>query len=193
MSDLRYAAPAAAGVLLLLLAGCGGAEDPEAAATPADPHTAAASSSAAGSPSADPELFNPCDSLDAAAVSARLGSPVRVSTGTADAPRCALLPEAEGGPTFEVSYMRFPAGLDKAWETMDLSEDAVTSPDVPGTEAARMVTNRTDGAYAVTAFIENGDLVQAVNALALAPYDTAAVDAAVAEVLAQLSAGSSRF
>lgn len=187
MPDPRYAAPAAAGVLLLLLTGCGGSGESEAAPTPDTPRSATAS------PSVTADLFNPCDGLDAAVISTALGTPVRVETGTADNPRCALLPETEGGPTFEVSYMRFPAGLDEAWETMKLAEDSVTTPQVPGTDAARMVTNRTDAAYAVTAFIENGELIQSLNALALSPYDAAAVDAAVTEVLAQLSAGSAAF
>lgn len=174
---------AALAVVLLLAAGCGGGGDPEPAATPSLPpgHGSVAS------PSDGATVFNPCDAVDAAAVSAALGAEVRVEKGTSTNVRCALLPAEEGKPTFELSYLWFDGGLAAAWETMQIPAGNVRNPDIPGADDARMVVNETPDAYAVSAFLQNGELIQTVNALALSPYDGPRVARAVETLLAQLS------
>lgn len=176
---------AAAAAAVLLLSGCGGESDPGASPTPASSTGADASAS----PTATP--FNPCDALDAGAVSAALGDQVRVEKGSDTNVRCALLPVEEGRPTFELSYLWFDGGLAAAWETMELPAGEVRTPQIAGADDARLVVNASEQAYAVSAFLQNGKLIQTVNALALPPYDGAAVLRAVEVVLTQLSAARS--
>lgn len=174
----------AAVAALLLFAGCGG-EDPEPSATPSLP----AGHAGVASPSGTATAFNPCDAVDADAVSAALGSPLRLERGTATNVRCSLLPAEEGKPTFELSYLWFDDGLAAAWETMEIPAGQVRTPRIPGADDARIVVNESAEAYAVSAFLQNGTLIQTVNALALAPYDGPRVDRAVETLLTQLSAG----
>ena len=183
------AAAVAGGVLLLAGCSSGSSGSSSSASASASSSSASASSSPGADASAGP-VFNPCDGLDAAKVSRALGSAVRVEKGSADTPRCALLPAEEGDPTVEVNYSWFPGGLEAAWRTMGIEGERVRTPRIAGADDARVVVNRTDDAYAVSGFVQNGDLIQTVNALALAPYDAAKVDAAVAEVLTELSAAA---
>ena len=119
--------------------------------------------------------------------------------GAAAASRCALVPVREGEATFDVSYLLFDGGLDAAWATLgdDLAAETadgagggarVTRPRVPGAEAARLVVATTPKAALVTGFVENGDLIQTVNAADLAPYDADALVRATRLLLGQLSA-----
>ena len=62
------------------------------------------------------------------------------------------------------------------------------TPTIPGADDARVVVNQSPQAYAVSAFLQNGSLIQTVNALALPPYDGPAVLRAVELILTQLSA-----
>ena len=168
------------GGVLVLLAGCSSA-DP----TPAARSTTTASPSASASPS-EP-TFNPCDGVDAAAVSRVLGAQLRKETGTADTPRCALLPVRKGDPTFELSYLWFDQGLEAAWSTIKPA-GTVSRPAIPGADDARLVVNASSSAYAVSAFLQNHTLIQTVNALALKPYDGPRVLRATKVLLGQLSA-----
>ncbi|MDH2412659.1 hypothetical protein [Nocardioides sp. CER19] len=145
---------------------------------------------ATGSPSATPSepSFNPCAGVDVAPVSQALGAQLEKETGTADNPRCALVPVKKGGPTFELSYLWFDQGLEAAWSTMQVPAGTVSRPTVPGADDARMVVNDSGSAYAVSAFLQNGKLIQTVNALALKPYDGPKVQKATAVLLRQLSA-----
>lgn len=183
----RPTALALAGALVALtsLAGCsseGESGGPAAHASASTSHTATPTEPA----------FNPCDGVDAAAVSRALGSPLRLSTGTAEAPRCSLLPVHKGGPTFALSYLWFDQGLDAAWRTMQVPAGTVSRPAVAGADDARLVVNESGSAYAVTAFLQNGTLIQTVNALALPPYDGPKVLRAVRVLLQQLSAGGAQ-
>lgn len=163
-----------------LLAGCSSDGDqPSAHAT-------------TGSPTASPttDAFNPCAGVDAAAVSRALGAELTKETGTASSPRCALLPAAKGGPTFELSYLWFDQGLEAAWSTMQVPAGTVSRPRVAGADDTRLVVNGTASAYAVSAFLQNGKLIQTVNALALPPYDGPRVLRATKVLLGQLSAAA---
>lgn len=190
----RLILPVLALPLAGLLAGCGGSDassDPKAGTSGASsPVSTAASAgtSPTGSPSA--AAFNPCDSLSAAKVSRALGEKVTITKGTAETPRCALLPKRKNGPTFELSYLWFDGGLESAWKTMQIPAGTVSTPTVPGADDARQVVQRTSNAYAVSAFLQNGSLIQSVNGLALAPYRAKAITRATGEILAELSAGA---
>ena len=169
----------------IVLAGCSGGSEPTS-----DPVSDSGSTPDASASTAEAS-FNPCDSLDADAISAALGATVTIETGTVDTPRCALLPAQEGDPTFELSYQWFDQGLAAAWDTINPSDDApVSTPDIPGADDARVVSYTAQSAYAVSAFLQNGALIQTVNALALDPSDAATVDAAMTEILTELSAGA---
>ncbi|WGL52734.1 DUF3558 family protein [Nocardioides sp. BP30] len=178
---------------VVLLAGCGGGAG---GSSSSDAATAAASgaSSGAASPSASATpaaTFNPCDSLSAAKISAALGAKVTISRGTATTPRCALLPVKKGGPTFDMSYLFFDGGLDAAWKTLsDKPAGTVTEPTVPGADAAKLVVQRKKSGYVVSAFLQNGSLIQSLNGVALPPYDVKAMARATTEILAELSAGA---
>jgi hypothetical protein len=180
--------------LAVLLAGCGGSADDSSStptATPSAPASSGpASSGSSSTASAAAAAFNPCDSLSAKKVSRALGAPVRITKGTADTPRCGLLPKKKNDPTFELSYLWFDGGLEAAWKTMDVGAGTVTSPKVAGADDARQVVQRTTSAYAVSAFLQNGSLIQSLNALAPAPYHARAIQRATAEILAELSAGA---
>lgn len=183
--------------LAVSLAACGGSSDASS-----DGPTSSASASASASPSSSPgatasstasaarAAFNPCDSLSARKVSKALGAKVKITKGTADTPRCGLLPQRTGDPTFELSYLWFDGGLESAWKTMQIPAGAVTSPSVAGADDARQVVQRTDSAYAVSAFLQNGSLIQSLNGLAPAPYHAKAMARATAEILTELSAGA---
>lgn len=168
------------GGLIIVLAACASVErDASPRGTASSPSPSASASEAA---------FNPCDGVDVAAVSRVLGSPLKRETGTAGTPRCALVPVAKGGPTFELSYLWFDQGLEAAWSTIKVPAGAVSRPTVAGADDARLVVNRSKAAYAVSAFLQNGKLIQTVNALALRPYDGTRVLRATHLLLAQLSA-----
>jgi hypothetical protein len=143
-----------------------------------------------GSPTASPSKpsFNPCAGVDVAPVSQALGEQLKKETGTAADPRCALLPVKKGGPTFELSYLWFDQGLEAAWSTMQVPAGTVSRPSVPGADDARLVVNQSASAYAVSAFLQNGGLIQTVNALALKPYDGPKMLKATDVLLRQLSA-----
>lgn len=189
--------------LAVSLAACGGSSDASSGdPTPSASTSASASarSSSGSSPGSSPggsstasaagAAFNPCDSLSAQKVSKALGAKLRITKGTADTPRCGLLPQKKGDPTFELSYLWFDGGLESAWKTMQIPAGAVTSPSVAGADDARQVVQRTDNAYAVSAFLQNGSLIQSLNGLAPAPYHAKAMARATAEILTELSAGA---
>jgi hypothetical protein len=169
---------------LFALAACG------SSSPSAEPSAAPSSAAGSASPSATPSApaFNPCDGLRAKPVSKALGAQLTLTTGTADAPRCALLPVTKGGPTFELSYLWFDGGLDAAWKTMQIPAGTVSQPHIAGADDAREVAQQTSSALAVSAFLQNGSLIQSVNGLALAPYDAHRMQRAIRAILTQLSA-----
>jgi hypothetical protein len=155
------------------LAGCGGDDE--------GPPPAAPSSTQA--------LWNPCDALGAGGLGRRLGATVVEDDGTATEPRCGFTPEAEGDPVVAATYQIFSAGLDEVWRTMGHSETAtVTRPRVAGADATRLVVEVDHAQLFVTGFVQNGDLIQTVNAIDPEPFDRARVSGAVVWALGRLSA-----
>jgi hypothetical protein len=71
---------------------------------------------------------------------------------------------------------------------MQVPAGKVSRPRVPGADDTRLVVNDSGSAYAVSAFLQNGTLIQTVNALALAPYDGPRMLRATDVLLRQLSA-----
>src|SRR5262249_9144006 len=153
-----------------------------ASAAPTTATTAAGSPTASATTSASATAgttFNPCDGLDVAAISKTLGSPLKVATGTASTPRCALLPKKTGGPTFDASYLGFDGGLDEAWKTTtDKPAGTITEPTIKGADATKLIVQRKKNGYVVSAFMQNGDLIQSLNGVALPPYDAPAMERA---------------
>jgi len=171
------AAYAVAPVLLLVLGACA---SPDVAGH-GEPDPSAAASALEGS-----GTWNPCGDLAADAVGRALRSPVTEATGTVDTPRCAFLPEKKGGPTLNVTYTWFDGGFERAWRSMGELAGTVRDLDLRGADQARLVVNTREEAVLVTGFVQTGDLIETVNAAALAPYDRAAVTAATTEVMATL-------
>jgi hypothetical protein len=151
----------AAGLLVVAaLTACSSDADPTSSPTPSSPAN----------------VWNPCDGLSAERVSGALGTDVRMETGSTDAPRCAFLPGSKGGPVVTVTYSLAPGGLDAIWQTMgDIPRSQVTSPEVPHADAAKLVVSSRRKLAAATGFVQNGGLVQVVNAADPRPYDEAAV------------------
>lgn len=168
---MRSAAVLAGAVLLL--AGCG-AEEPAP-----DP----------GLPTETPALWNPCDVLDARFVENAFGTVAEEIDGEPTAPQCRFAPEEKSGqPVVEVNYQLFSGGLDAAWDRMGQPEHAdVTEPVIAAADAARVVASVVKKQLYVTGFVQNGDLIQVVNAVDPAPYDEAAVIDGVEQVLIRLS------
>lgn len=143
-------------------------------------------------PTDAPDLWNPCDGLDASAVSQAFGTTFDTRTGTPEAPLCSFTPQAEGDPALDVNYQLYPGTLDDLMESFGvLTEGAttkVTTPKVPQADDVRMIVDVTDDdTLAVTAFVQNGDLVQVVNALDPAPFKRDRVVRGVRSVITALA------
>lgn len=177
---MRRLAGSALAATLVLAAGCS-TDDGTAAPAP--------DRAASSAPVADVPTWNPCSHLRAGPVGKALGQPMAIDTGRTTAIRCALLPEVEGGPAINVSYQWFDGGLAAAFDQMRFSGGTVTQPKVAGTDATRLVVRENqEKGLGVSGFIQNGDLIQVLNVVALPPYDRRADTAAALEVLTQLSA-----
>jgi len=174
------AAYAVAPVLLLALGACSSPGAPGSSPSAADADSAA-------SALADTGTWNPCADLAPGPVGRELGARVRKETGTVETPRCAFLPAEKGGPTLNVTYTWFPDGFEEAWRSMGELDGDVRDLDVPGADQARLVVSARRQAVLVTGFAQIGDLVETVNAAALAPYDEKAVVAATTRVMATLA------
>jgi hypothetical protein len=172
---------AAVMALLLPLTACGGSPEPHA--TPTSP-AAGPSDVSTPLPGAD---WNPCADLAAARVSAALGTEVTKENGNDATPRCAFLPVAEGGPTLNVTYLWYDGSFEEAWDSMGRIRGRVTGLDVPGADAARLVVHTRKKAVLVTGFVQTGELIETVNAIALDPDDRAALVAATRQVLTALA------
>lgn len=173
---MKYVLPAAPVVAtiaaLAVLSGCG---------------SSTSSAPSAASSSALPSV-QPCDEVDAGAISTTLGQTVRVDTGSADAPVCFLRPSAARGAAFDLNYQWFYVdGLDAYFKSAKLPAGSLHDVKVPGADAAKIIVNKTAKAYQATGYVQNGALVQSVNA-AGAPSDGARILAATKLILTQLSA-----
>jgi hypothetical protein len=158
-------------VPLLLVAGCGDDDGPPPAA-----------------PTPTEALWNPCEALDAPEVAAHFGGQVKEENGSPTEPACAFTPRTKGDPVVDANYVLFGAGLDEAWKTMGRSKTAtVTSPRVRGADDTRLVVNAHGGQLFVSGFVQNGDLIQTVDAVDPKPYDRKRLERAVTWALGRLS------
>jgi hypothetical protein len=143
--------------VLLLLTSCGSDDDPTAAGPTGTPTEG---------------LWNPCDSLDPAAVSSWFGSEYTMDAGTLAAPKCTFNPADDGDPVIDANYMLFPEGLDAVFDAMtDLDPDDVRVVKVAGADDAKIVVDFDNRQLFVTGFVQNGDLIQTVDVVDPQPYD----------------------
>jgi hypothetical protein len=148
------------------------------------------SSSAASTPALP--TVQPCDALDAKAISTTLGATVTIDKGSASAPVCALRPNTTSGAAFDMNYQWFYVnGLETYFKTASVPKGKLSDIKVPGADAGKLIINSTAKAYRVTGYIQNGALVQSVNG-AGAPSDAQHILAATKVILAELSAGAPR-
>jgi hypothetical protein len=170
MRDRRTTAWVLALALPLLVAGCGDdGGPPPAAPTPTE------------------ALWNPCDALDAREVADRFGGAVTEEDGTATSPECRFTPRGKGDPVVDANYQLFSEGLDSVFEGMGRPHGAtISSPWVPGADDTRLVVATDDNLY-VSGFVQNGDLIQTVDAVDPRPYDRKRLERAVTWALGQLS------
>jgi len=167
----RHAAWVLALALPLLASGCGGDDGPPPAA-----------------PSPTEALWNPCDALDAQGIERAFGGPVTEENGTPTSPVCSFAPRSEGDPVVDANYLLFPDGLEAAWDTMGRSETAaVTTPKVRGADDTRLVVDSDEDRLYVSGFVQNGDLIQTVDAVDPKPYDRARLVRAVTWALGEMS------
>ena len=172
MPERRRAAWVLALALPLVAAGCGGDDGPAPAA-----------------PTPTEALWNPCDALDAKGVDRAFGVASTEDACTETSPSCSFSPKTGGDPVVDANYVLFPAGLDAAWETMGRSESArVSSPRVRGADDTRLVVDSDAEQLYVSGFVQNGDLIQTVDAVDPKPFDRRRVVDAVTWALGELSA-----
>ena len=164
----------------LLVTGCSG--DPE---PPAPDPTAVAPVEPA---------WNPCSSLDADAVIARLGATYSVRRGTAQEPVCTFVPDNDGDPVVDINYNTFTGSLPELLATFGVDGTGSTKvriPEIPGAKDARVLATRgDDDTLRITGFVRNGLLVQVVNVLDPAPFDEKDVLRDVTSLMADLAAGA---
>ena len=173
----RPVAGAVVALVALLAAGCSGDE----VTTAPRPEL----------PTEAPDLWNPCDALDLADVSSLFDTTFAVRTGTPESPTCSFTPEIEGDPVVDVNYQLFPDDLQVLLDTFgELEPGALTRVNGPALDAAddaRVIVDVQDGTLAITGLVQNGDLVQIVNALDPAPFDRGLLRRGVRTVLNQLA------
>jgi hypothetical protein len=170
-------AVAAVALVAALAAGCSTDDDPKA--DPQHEPEQAASAADVG--------WSPCDGVSAAVVGRFAGQKMAEQTGTADQPRCAFTPVAEGGPAFDLNYLWFDGGLDEAWASMGKVAGTVTDVTLPGADAARLVVQAGKSGVLATGFVQTDGLVQSVNAVQVRPYDERTVVRATTRLLAELA------
>lgn len=176
MRERRTAWVVALAAVPLLVTGCGDGDGPPPAA-----------------PSPTEALWNPCDALDAREVSKEFGGQVAEKDGTPTAPRCSFTPRAKGDPVVDANYQLFPAGLEEAWRTMGRPKSAtVTTPKVRGADDTRLVIDVDQDNLYVSGFVQNGDLIQTVDAVDPKPYDRRRIVRAVTWALGRLSDHANR-
>ena len=156
---------------LVLVAGCSNDDGPPPAA-----------------PTPTEAQWNPCDALDAEDVGREFGGAVTKDDGTPTSPVCAFSPTAEGDPVIDANYQLYPAGLAE-----DL-RDAGPLRDRDGHLAEGARRRRREGGRRpdddqlyVSGFVQNGDLIQTVDAIDPAPFDRDRVVQAVIWALGRLS------
>lgn len=141
-------------------------------------------------PSPTEALWNPCDGLRTSDVEKQFDTTLDLNTGTPTAPLCRFTPVDEGDPVVDANYLLFPEGLEAAIETFpETSADArITVVDVPRADDARLVVSHSHGTVLVTGFVENGDLIQVVNAVDPPPRGRTSLVAGVRALMSDLAA-----
>jgi hypothetical protein len=175
-SVVRYVA---ALVAVLALAGCSSSSS----SSDGEPDTPP------GHPTTAPALWNPCDGLRPARVAEAFRTTFTVDAGTDAAPACRFTPTADGDVGLDVNYQVFAGSLEELFGTFGAAGPTteVTAVRVRGADDARLVVDVVDDTLLVTGFVQNGRLVQVVNALDPEPAPRPRVVAAVRELLADLS------
>jgi Protein of unknown function (DUF3558) len=131
--------------------------------------------------------WNPCDGLTASAVGRIAGARVTEETGTTDRPRCTFVPVDKGGPAYDVSYLWFDGGLDRALDSMGAVATQLRRVEVAGADAARIAVRERRTGILVTGFVQTNGLVQSVNAVQLKPYDKGAMVQSTTDLLTDLA------
>lgn len=161
-------------VLATTVAGCGGGDD-------VGPKPSL--------PSETPALFNPCDGLDAARVTAAVGSttPLTESAGRPTAPECRFFPpKGSGQPAITVNYTLFSGTLQEYFARMGAANADVTTPRLPGADDARLVISAEKDQLYVTGFVQTGTLFQVINVVDPRPYDRARARQGTIDIMGDL-------
>ena len=143
-----------------------------------------------GHPSTAPALWNPCDGLEPPQVARLFRTTFTVDAGTPSEPACRFTPAADGDVGLDVNYQIFAGSLEELFATFGTAQASteVTTVRVRGADDARLVVDTVDETLLVTGFVQNGRLVQVVNALDPDPAPRARVVAGVRALLTDLSA-----
>ncbi len=167
-------------VLLVLVLAAGCSSSPASDGEPATPP---------GHPSTAPAVWNPCDGLRPQRVARLFRTTFTVDAGTPSEPVCRFTPTAEGEAGIDVNYQIFAGSLTELFATFGTAGESteVTSVRVPASDDARIVVDTVDDTLLVTGFVQNGRLVQVVNALDPDPAPRAQVVAAVRAMLGDLA------
>ncbi len=172
MRERRTAAWVLALALPLVAAGCGDDGGPPPAA-----------------PSPTEALWNPCDALDEKGVSREFGTSAAEDAGTADV-AVVLVPRRR--PTATRSWTPTTCCSPRAWTPPGRPWAAprprtVTTPKVRGADDTRLVVDSDAQQLYVSGFVQNGDLIQTVDAVDPKPFDRRRVVDAVTWALGELS------
>ncbi len=140
-------------------------------------------------PTATEALWNPCDGLDTARLERLLDTRLTTRTGTDSSPQCSFAPAEKGRPAIDVNYQLYPGTLDELFGSFGTSTGTeVRDLDLPDADGARLVVSVDDDTLAVTGFVQNGELVQLVNAVDPRPYERKRLALAVRVMLRDLAA-----
>ena len=169
----------AAALVGVLTAGC--SSSPASDGKPATPP---------GHPTTAPSVWNPCDGLRPKRVARLFRTTFTVDAGTPGEPACRFTPTAEGEVGLDVNYQIITGSLEELFETFGDAKPSteVATVRVPASDDARIVVDVVDETLLVTGFVQNGRLVQVVNALDPSPAPRKQVVDAVRAVLADLAA-----
>ncbi len=143
-----------------------------------------------GHPTTAPALWNPCDGLEPTRVARLFRTEFTVDGGTSSEPACRFTPTADGEVGLDINYQVFAGTLLELFKTFGAAQPTteVTRVKVPAADDARVVVDVVDDTLLVTGFVQNGRLVQVVNAIDPEPAPRALVVAAVRGLMADLAA-----
>ena len=168
-------------VLLVAVLAAGCSSSPSSDGEPAEPP---------GHPTTPPALWNPCDGLRPQQVAKLFRTTFTVDAGSPSSPACRFTPTADGDAALDVNYQIFVGDLEELFATFGTAKASieVATVEVPAADDARLVVDAVEDTLLVTGFVQNGRLVQVVNALDPAPYPRERVVAGVRALLTDLAA-----